>query len=90
MPKRSRTQKASVKTLPRREKADPNQSAFGVLQQMFTKAGAEKKDPLAVALGRRGGLKGGRARADKLTAEQRTESARLAARARWKKRGQVP
>lgn len=41
------------------------------------------KDPLAVLLGRRGGLKGGRARADALTAEQRSEIARTAARKRW-------
>ena len=44
------------------------------------------KDPAAVALGRRGGLKGGPARAKKLTAEQRRESARKAAAARWGKR----
>ena len=43
-----------------------------------------EKDPAAVMLGRRGGLKGGKARAQKLTAEQRRESARRAARARWK------
>ena len=43
------------------------------------------KDPAAVSLGRRGGLKGGKARADSLTAEQRAEIARLAAQARWKK-----
>ena len=42
-----------------------------------------KKDPLAVELGRRGGLKGGKARAAKLAAEERSESARKAARARW-------
>jgi len=41
------------------------------------------KDPAAVALGRRGGLKGGRARADKLTAEQRSQIAKKAAAARW-------
>lgn len=41
------------------------------------------KDPAAVALGRKGGLKGGKARADKLTAEERSESARRAAQARW-------
>ena len=41
------------------------------------------KDPAAVALGRKGGLKGGPARAAKLTKEQRSESARKAARARW-------
>jgi hypothetical protein len=43
----------------------------------------EEKDPAAVALGRRGGLKGGRARAEKMTPEERAESARKAARARW-------
>jgi hypothetical protein len=41
------------------------------------------KDPAAVELGRRGGLKGGKARAAKLTAEERSEIARKAARARW-------
>ncbi|WP_297794699.1 hypothetical protein [Mycobacterium sp.] len=42
------------------------------------------KDPAAVALGRKGGLKGGKARAAKLTPEQRTEIAKKAAAARWK------
>jgi hypothetical protein len=44
-----------------------------------------KKNPGAVALGRRGGKKGGPARAAKLTPEQRSESARKAVRARWAK-----
>jgi hypothetical protein len=44
------------------------------------------KDPAAVALGRRGGLKGGKARAAKLSPEQRSEIARAAARARWRAR----
>jgi hypothetical protein len=43
----------------------------------------EGKDPAAVELGRRGGLKGGKARAQKLSASERVESARNAARARW-------
>jgi hypothetical protein len=43
------------------------------------------KDPLAVELGRRGGLKGGKARAAKMTKKQRSESAKKAARARWNK-----
>lgn len=43
----------------------------------------EGKDPAAVALGRKGGLKGGKARAESLTAEQRREIARKAALARW-------
>src|SRR5437764_1162526 len=46
---------------------------------------AKKKDPAAVALGRIGGKKGGPARAAKLTAKQRSESARKAVRARWAK-----
>ena len=45
----------------------------------------EGKDPAAVALGRKGGLKGGKARAEKLTAEQRSEIAQIAANTRWKK-----
>lgn len=44
------------------------------------------KDPAAVALGRRGGLKGGRARADRMTAEERSEAARRAVQARWASR----
>ena len=43
------------------------------------------KNPAAVALGRLGGLKGGRARMGKLTPEQRKEMARKAAIARWGK-----
>jgi hypothetical protein len=41
------------------------------------------KNPHAVALGRLGGLKGGKARAKKLTPEQRVETARRAAKSRW-------
>jgi hypothetical protein len=44
-----------------------------------------KKNAAAVALGRLGGLKGGKARARKLTAVQRRRSARKAAVARWSK-----
>jgi len=43
------------------------------------------KDPAAVALGRKGGLKGGKARAAKLTPEERREAAQKAARARWRR-----
>ena len=41
------------------------------------------KDPAAVALGRKGGLKGGKARAESMTASRRKEIAKKAARARW-------
>jgi hypothetical protein len=43
------------------------------------------KDPAAVALGRKGGLKGGKARAAALTPGQRSEIARKAASSRWRK-----
>lgn len=45
-----------------------------------------EKDPAAVSLGRRGGLKGGAARANKLAADERSEIARKSAATRWKKR----
>jgi hypothetical protein len=45
----------------------------------------KKKNPAAVSLGRKGGKKGGPARAAKLTPEQRSESARRAVQARWSK-----
>jgi hypothetical protein len=43
------------------------------------------KDPAAIALGRKGGLKGGKARADSLTPEERKKIAREAAQKRWHK-----
>ena len=42
------------------------------------------KNPHAVALGRLGGQKGGKARAEELSARERSEIAKKAARARWK------
>ena len=52
-------------------------NAFRVVQEA-----TKIKNPNAVALGRLGGLKGGKARFEKLTPEQRTEIARNAARTR--------
>src|SRR5256885_13714652 len=43
------------------------------------------KDPAAVSLGRRGGLKGGKARAASMSAKRRAEIAKKAAQARWQK-----
>ena len=43
----------------------------------------EGKNPHAVALGREGGKKGGKARAEKLSPERRSEIAKKAAAARW-------
>jgi len=42
------------------------------------------KDPAAVALGRKGGLKGGKARAKSLSAKERSAAAKKAAAARWR------
>jgi hypothetical protein len=44
-----------------------------------------KKNPAAVELGRMGGLKGGKARAEILSKKRRSEIAKKAAKARWKK-----
>lgn len=46
----------------------------------------KKKNPAAVALGKLGGQKGGKARAAKLSAKRRSEIARNAVLARWNKR----
>jgi len=44
---------------------------------------ADGKDPIAVAMGRRGGLKGGKARTAAMTPAERTALAKKAAQARW-------
>jgi hypothetical protein len=73
---------------PKRPK-DPNQLAKLIADIATGEAEETKpesnKDPAAVELGRKGGLKGGKARADKLTPEQRQEIARKAAQKRWDK-----
>jgi len=66
------------------KKKDPNVIATDVVEQA-TDDTKLKKNPAAVALGRLGGKKGGKARAAKLTPEQRKEIARKAAKARWAK-----
>jgi len=45
--------------------------------------------PAAVALGRKGGLKGGKARAANMTKEERSEAAKKAANARWNKKKNI-
>jgi hypothetical protein len=54
--------------------------------RMIESMDVKRKNPAAVALGRKGGKKGGPARAVKLTPEQRSESARKAVQARWAKK----
>jgi hypothetical protein len=80
MPKRSR------KVQKKAEQRDENQSAFDVLQKIIAQTEGTGKDPLAVLLGRRGGLKGGHARAASMTKAQRSASAKKAAQARWAKK----
>ncbi len=64
---------------------DPNVSAFRVVQQATGQAPPESgKNPAAVSLGRLGGLKGGKARAKKLSKERRAAIAKKAAKKRWK------
>ena len=66
--------------------ADVNVMAFQITEEA-TKALAEGKNPAAVALGRLGGLKGGKARAQKLSPKKRKEIAKRAAETRWSKGG---
>lgn len=70
----------------RRRKAEPdvNQVAHWIMAKTTDTEPATQKNPHAVALGKLGGPKGGRARAEKLTAGQRSEIASKAARTRWK------
>ena len=70
----------------RSSKPDLNQLAARIVEQSTSGHKNEpKKNPAAVALGRLGGLKGGKARAAKLTPKQRKEMATNAAKARWSK-----
>lgn len=76
MPKRSSTRKI----------ADINLLAASIVTRAteeLAPAPKPEKNPAAVALGRLGGLKGGKARAEKLSDERRKEIATKAASARW-------
>ena len=73
---------------------DANETAFNVVQAAVGEAEKlappedrteDDKNPTAVERGREGGKKGGVARAEKLTDDERAEIARIAATARWKK-----
>ena len=71
------------------KKQDINERAFSIVRQLTGEEPKpdpnEGKNPAAVALGRLGGLKGGRARAKALTKKERQAAARAAAAARWAK-----
>ena len=68
---------------------DANEAAFRVFQQAIGEEPRSEPEPVknaaAVELGRLGGMKGGKARAAKLTPEQRSEIARNAVNKRWAK-----
>ena len=74
----------------RKRPRDPSQRAKLIVDiatgEVEDKPEDEGKNPAAVALGRKGGLKGGKARWANLTPEQRSEAASLAAQARWRKK----
>lgn len=79
MPKRSRTPK------------DPMKNALRVVEQaiggpLHPKPRKPRKNPHAVALGRKGGKIGGVVRAERLNPQQRSDIARLAATSRWEKK----
>ena len=66
---------------------DTNAAAHLVVTMATGEAPAEPdtgKNPAAVALGRLGGLKGGRARAKGMSKKARSEAAKKAAKARWR------
>jgi len=80
-------------TTPKKKRPrDLNQLAASIVADATAEPKPDKlqvatgKNPAAVALGRLGGLKGGKARAAKLSPKKRKEIAKKAAQARWKKK----
>lgn len=74
------------------KKLDLNEKAFSIVRQLTGEEPKpnpnEGKNPAAVELGRLGGLKGGKARAEKLSKEKLSEIGKNAALSRWKKPAQ--
>ena len=74
---------------PKAPRKDVNQLAAAILEEasggkpVIGPPEGVFKDPAAVALGRRGGLKGGKARAEALSPKKRKDIAKKAAQARW-------
>jgi hypothetical protein len=83
MPKRS----SKGQNRKRRTAEDLNQAAARIIA-IATGKPVPAKNPAAVALGRLGGLKGGKVRAAKLSPERRQQIAAAAARKRWEKKHQ--
>lgn len=81
----------AMATKPKRPR-DPNQLAKLIVdiatgEKIDTNPTTDGSDASAIALGRQGGLKGGRARSESLSSERKAEIARNAAQARWKRSG---
>jgi hypothetical protein len=80
-----------MRGMPKRssKKKDLNELAYSIVQKLTGQAPPEPperpKNPAAVELGRLGGIKGGRARAEKLSPAKRKQIAKKAAAARWQK-----
>ncbi len=73
--------------MPKRTSKKVNDEDVNLLaKSILDKATFEGKNPAAVMLGRLGGLKGGKARAAKLSATKRKKIAQKAAKARWGER----
>ena len=82
-----------AKRTTKKKQPDHQQLARKVLDAVAPDAEPEKpveskpdKNPAAVSLGRLGGLKGGKARAEKLSKRKRSQIAKKAAQARWRKK----
>jgi hypothetical protein len=77
-----------TRPMPKRSRMDPNSLAAGIVARVTgTESPKRRKNPHAVALGRKGGLVGGTARAKSLSPEERARIAKSAAQARWGKKG---
>jgi len=76
-------------TKPPKRPRDPNQLAKHIVDLATGEATDARpdagKNPAAVELGRLGGLKGGKARSDALSPDERSEIAKKAAEARWRR-----
>jgi hypothetical protein len=65
---------------------DMNEIAFGIVQQATNSQEPPNKaliSKIMAEMGRKGGLKGGKARADSLTPQKRSQIAKKAAKKRW-------
>jgi hypothetical protein len=75
-----------ARKLPKEKSEDVNQAAFRVMRAATQDEEEDAEvNAAAAAMGRRGGLKGGAARAASLTPQQRSEIAKKAAAARWRR-----